>query len=161
MAGVLSTFLTAYKAALTTAGFKAAPATMMRMDNLPVSVLHRSFRLSLEADASNERVYGGAGANSVQEFLAEVSLELHWNPEKDADVIEGTIADDFKLAGTTMMKQSNRTSGGLSGLGGGQGVTQVESQSGQPIFRVISRGPNEIVARGTFSVRYRETRDLT
>lgn len=161
MAGVLSTFITAYKTALTTAGFKAAPATFMRMDNLPVSNLHRAFRLTLVADAQNDRVYGGSGSTSLQEFEAEVDLELHWNPQTNADTIEGTIADDFSTAASAMLKQSNKTANGLSGLTNSQGIVDVKALPGQPIFRVLTRTPNEIMARGSFQVRYRETRDLS
>jgi hypothetical protein len=161
VAGVLSSFLTAYRTALTTAGLTKAPASMLRMDNLPVSNLHRVFRLYVIADGDSEKPYGGSGSASLQDIEAEVGVDLHWNPQVNADTIETTIADDIKSATQAMVKASNRTLSPLDVLTASQGIVEVWTFPGQSAFRISGRGPNEITAEGRFSVRYRETRDLS
>lgn len=142
MAG-LSDTLTAYRAALTTAGFSNLPVTV-DIDDLPASNLHKTYRLSIENFGSLGAIHGGG---NVIEYFADLRLELYWDPEVDTEAIYNTVGTDMETATGVMLKASNRNTGTILI---------------DPSARwTVTESPNRIKGNATFQLRERITQDLT
>lgn len=140
---VLADVLTAYRSALTTAGFTNVDET--RDASGATATTHKKYRLTLLGD---EPLFVGAiHGGAVVDYDWPVTLELSHDPENRESSVWGTQADDMLTAAGVMLKASTRPSGCL-----------LVKDKGVRIERVTNRRINVVME---FTVRVRETQNLS
>ncbi len=138
---VLSDVWTAYKSALTTAGFTYVSEGAEVGDT--GNTEQKKFDLTLEGDESDplQSLHG----TSVKEWRFPLKLRLFWDPETRASTVWTGAADDIKTALEAMLKPSNRPSG----------CQLIEAGA----MRITRNGTREIEWEQDFKVTARETMD--
>ncbi len=152
MAAGLSAILTNYRTVLAAAAGSGTGAGLtnlppnVEIEDMPTSILHRSFSLT-KGWGPRTRIVHGTNTN---EYEAELVLALHHDPGIDVEAASNTIADDAEAAMWVMEKAANRATATTGTM-----IVEIGGGFSEPTLA----GPNDLRSEARFVVRYRVTQD--